>query len=210
MSERAALPSGPPETLGVLLAAGASRRFGAADKLLANWQGMALVRVSAQILACAGCDRLAAVVSRPEVGAALPDGFSTVSIAPGQEMAASFHAALDLAAQIGAKRLLIALGDMPRISPLRLRALLSLPGRGAVLCADGRRMPPVLLQAKDFAQARALATGDHGARALLARFTPSELIALPEGEALDIDLATDLALADQPALGTGTDPASPR
>ena len=38
------------KTLGVLLAAGASRRFGAEDKLLAPWQGQPLVMAASRAL----------------------------------------------------------------------------------------------------------------------------------------------------------------
>src|SRR5271165_4945182 len=109
--------------LGVLLAAGASRRFGPEDKLLAPYRGGALVRSAATSLLGAGCDAVLAIVSSVDVAAALPTGIEICSIAPGQPMAVSFHTAIDQAVARRASRLLICLGDMPNVKPALLRRL---------------------------------------------------------------------------------------
>lgn len=175
-------------TLGVVLAAGASRRFGAGDKLLAAFQGGPLVRAAADALRASGVDACAAVVSSEAVAAALPEGFAVRYVAPGQPMAGSFHAALDLAQ--GYDRLLIVLGDMPGVGTELLRRVLA--QAGSACCFGAGRMPPMVLSRADFAAARAAAVGDRGARGFLATLPDGALVALTEAEARDIDLRSDL------------------
>lgn len=176
-------------TAGVLLAAGLSRRFGPADKLLSPWHGRPLVTAAASTLAQAGCDDLAAVVSSDAVAAALPPSFHIIRIAPGLPMAASFRAACHFAEDRGADRLLIALGDMPGVSAGTLRWLLD--GTTSRACQhDGARMPPALLLRADWQAATP--DGDQGARAILARLPPYALRDLQPPEAADVDTALDL------------------
>ncbi len=60
--------------VGLLMAAGQSRRFGSADKLLAVYQGRQLVSHAAAAIS-AIVDRLIAVTTNAEVVAALPQNF---------------------------------------------------------------------------------------------------------------------------------------
>ncbi len=181
--------------LGVLLAAGASRRFGPDDKLLAPFLGGPLVARAASALDAAGCNAVAAVVSSPAVAARLPETFARVFIAPDQPMAASFHRAIDLARERGAARLLICLGDMPGVPAELLRRL----RRGATSNActiGGARMPPMVLLARDYAAARAGAEGDRGARRFLAALPAEGLLKLTPDQARDIDRPADIAGAE--------------
>lgn len=183
------------KTLGILLAAGASRRFGVEDKLLAPWRGGAIVGASAATLAKAGCDHLAAVVSSDSVAAALPAVFEVVRIAPGQEMSASFCAACLRAEELGAHRLLIALGDMPGLRVETLQRLLE--GEESRACQfDGIRMPPAVLLPADWRIALQ-DKADQGARATIRALPHSALIPLAAEEALDIDTRADLDRAGQ-------------
>lgn len=184
------------KTLGVLLAAGASRRFGVEDKLLAPWRGGVLVGVSAVTLAQAGCDHLAAVVSSDLVAAALPAKFEVLRIAPRQEMSAAFQAACRRAEELEVHRLLIALGDMPGQRVETLRRLLE--GEESRACQfEGIRMPPAVLLAADWRIALR-DKADHGARATIRALPDSALIPLTAAEALDIDTRADLdRAADQ-------------
>lgn len=180
-------------TLGVLLAAGQSRRFGVQNKLLHPVAGRPLVAHAAQALAGAGCDRLAAVVSAAQVACVLPPPFQSIQIEPGQDMAASFRAAIDLARQVQAQRVLISLGDMPFVPAQTFRRLLALNGDGACLCGT-RRMPPVVLMAASFDTVWQNARGDAGARPFIAHLPPDALVPLSMSGALDIDTPADLSL----------------
>lgn len=184
--------SGP--FVGVLLAAGASRRFGAENKLLATWRGAPLVAAAAGAMRAAGCASYHAIVSERAVAAALPRAFVPHLIAPGQEMSASVRAALDLAEAAGAARLLIALGDMPAV-PAAVFAALGRAARGSACQCGGTPMPPLLLLRADFAAARAATEGDHGARGWLREIPAAQLVPLRPAEARDIDRPADLAAA---------------
>ncbi|ADO41259.1 nucleotidyltransferase family protein [Ketogulonicigenium vulgare] len=179
-----------PKTVGVLLAAGLSRRFGPENKLTFAWQGQPLMSYAADALVGAGCESLAAVVSDPDVAALLPAGFTAIALPTGLPMASSFVAAVDHAVALGGQRLLICLGDMPGISGARLRELLAMPGSAACTC-EGARMPPMVLEAADFTRARASAKGDRGARVFLQSLSPQQLLPLEAFEAVDIDLRPD-------------------
>ncbi|HTQ70320.1 MAG TPA: NTP transferase domain-containing protein [Acidocella sp.] len=178
-------------SLGVLLAAGASRRFGPQDKLLAPYRGAALVRAAATSLLGAGCDAVLAIVSSMEVAAALPAGFEICRIAPGQMMAASFQAAIDQARARQASRLLVCLGDMPNVKPALLRRLAAHDSSCACQ-AGGIRTPPMLLAETDYAAARDSAQGDRGARRFLATLSPGALIDVDPVELRDIDQPGDI------------------
>lgn len=183
------------KTLGVLLAAGASRRFGVEDKLLAPWRGGVLVGASAATLAQTGCDHLTAVVSSDSVAAALPAEYEVVRIAPGQEMSASFRAACLRAEQLGARRLLIALGDMPGLRVETLQRLLE--GEESRACQFGEiRMPPAVLLPADWRMALQ-DHADQGARATIRALPVSALIPLTAEEAQDIDTRADLDQAEE-------------
>ncbi len=178
-------------TLGVLLAAGVSRRFGDGDKLTASLSGRPLVAWAAQALLGSGCDSYAAIVSSAAVSAVLPLDIATREIARGSALAQSFRAAIELAQTRDADRLLISLGDMPGIKSVTLRRLLDRP-RSCACCTGARPCPPVMLRSTDFEAALMNASGDEGGRAFIAGLPRQDLIALDPDEARDIDTQTDL------------------
>jgi len=178
-------------TVGILFAAGASRRFGSADKLLADWRGEPLVLAAARTLASAGCDAVAAIVSSDAVATVLPPEFRICWIAPGQPLSETWKRARNLVVEIGADRALIVLGDMPAIRRETLRHLLNVrDGSHACLVGDVR-MPPALLTSQDMAGFDGH-RGDFGARALLAELPPDALYPISLHEAQDIDFPEGL------------------
>ncbi|MEL7026272.1 MAG: NTP transferase domain-containing protein, partial [Pseudomonadota bacterium] len=103
-------------TVGILLAAGASARFGPSDKLVEKVNGDALVAYAGRSLACAGCDALLAVTSNKAVDEVLP-GFELVRLSDSNpSQSASLKAGVARAQSMGATRVLIMLGDMPFVS----------------------------------------------------------------------------------------------
>ena len=179
------------KTVGVLLAAGASRRFGAEDKLLAPWRGEALVLAAARTLAGAGCNELAAVISSEAVADLLPPEFHPIRIDPGQSMSESFSAACRNAETRQADRLLIVLGDMPAVRIETLRQLLASSHESRACHVDGTRMPPATLLRQDWRKAM-FKQGDHGARSVIAALPSTALHTLSCDEARDIDTKRDL------------------
>lgn len=179
------------KTLAILHAAGVSRRFGATDKLLANWESGTLVGAAAATLLTAGCDFVAAVVSNDAVADALPRGYRILRIAPGQEISPSFSAACGLAEALETERMLVALGDMPSVRPKTLRLLLA-DGSTSRCCAIGNvRTPPAALLRADWRHAQLFA-GDQGARGAIRALPSAAILPLGEDEAADIDTAADL------------------
>lgn len=172
---------------GLLLAAGASRRFGTQDKLLTPLGGRPLVAHAAQALRSIPLDDRIAVIANPHLRPWLA-GFRIVQIAHGRQ-SDSLRAGMEAAGN--ADRLLIVLGDMPDITPLHLLAVLD---RATDLVPsashDGRHpRPPACFPASAF-DALAQATGDRGAAELLRDLPPGQLVAAP-------DLLRDIDRPDQ-------------
>lgn len=182
--------------VGVLLAAGQSRRFGPGDKLLADLGGRPLVTHAAAALTHTGCDKLIAVTSNPAVADVL-SGFEHVEPdRPDDGQSASLRAGVRRASQEGAKCVLVALGDMPFVTPETLARALAMGQRhGVAMATDGTcRMPPICFGHSLFSSILEL-TGDQGARAIL-RTLPSEAkVLISTQELRDIDTSEDMAAA---------------
>ncbi|MEM9343387.1 MAG: nucleotidyltransferase family protein [Pseudomonadota bacterium] len=176
---------------GILLAAGASRRFGAQNKLLAELHGRPLVTHAAAALAEAECDHLIAVTVDPDV-AALLDAFDVVRPETDvPEQADSLRTGIQRAEELGVTRALVVLGDMPFITPSHLSNILdhSVP----VATTDGqRRMPPACFPADLFSALTAV-EGDTGAQSILRTLPQSSLIQMPPNLLQDIDTPEELA-----------------
>ena len=179
-------------TVGVLLAAGESSRFGNVDKLLAPYLGRPLVSHAADAMRAARLDYLVAVVSSREVSEEL-DGFECVW--PGDRQASmskSIRAGIRRAEDIGAHCALIALGDMPGVTSDHLSRLVEecsadMPSA----TTDGTRpMVPACFPRCMFPQLMCL-EGDTGARKLL-RDLPAECLVAAGADALiDMDAPKD-------------------
>ena len=181
-------------TAGLLLAAGASRRFGSANKLLAPFRGRPLATHAAAALAGAGPDHLIAVTAAPAVAALLPE-FDIVALPGPEDQSASLRAGVRRAMKLGADAVVIHLADMPLIEAATI-AEVARRARAAV--TDGsRRMPPAAFPAEDF-EALLAVQGDSGARGLLAGLPEAALVRVPPAQLADVDTPANLA-----ALGPG-------
>ncbi|MEY2928372.1 MAG: hypothetical protein RL367_2849 [Pseudomonadota bacterium] len=147
----------------VLLAAGRSRRFGAA-KLDAPLHGQALGLHAAQFYAGFGFAQHLVVKGQggPDYAAL---GYTIITNpAPAQGQASSLRLGMGA---VRAKACLIALADMPFVTRAHITALLDgFDGDRIASSLDGRTMPPALFGAQHFATLMAL-EGDQGARLLL-------------------------------------------
>lgn len=185
---------------GLLLAAGQSRRFGPADKLLAPFDGAPLIAHAACALRDSGLHPLIAVISNPEV-AKLLSGFDIIFLSnEPSAQSRSLAAGIAEVRRKKADRVTIALGDMPRVTPDLLRRIAEIcPPGGASATTDGEhRMPPA---AFDRAMFDALKTmkGDRGAEQLLRAIPDAYLLLAEEEQLLDLDTAADVSQNDTEA-----------
>lgn len=184
--------------VGVLLAAGAGRRFGGSKLLAPLSTGEPIGLRSARVLVAAGIETLA--VTRPDdlalAEVMLGAGVGVVeNAAPEQGMGLSI--ATGVAAAEDADAWVIALADMPWIQPRTVRRVVAALKAGAPLCAptslDGRRGHPVGF-ARRYREALLGLAGDAGARHIIAA-AADRLLCIPTDDAgilLDIDLPEDL------------------
>ncbi len=185
-----------PAVAAVVLGAGSSRRMGAQNKLLAEVDGAPMiVRV---------VDALLATRARPIVVVTGHDAEAVRVALRGREITfvhnARHEEGMSSSLRAGVAELgedidgaLICLGDMPRVRPAHLEALLGAfdPADGRPLCVpvwERRRGNPVLFAARYFPEIRLL-EGDVGARSLLEKHA-AEICYVPmddRGVTLDVD-----------------------
>lgn len=189
---------------GLLLAAGASRRFGAADKLLADLHGEPLVAHAAGALRRAGPDHLVATVASAAVSDVLAQaGFLTVMIAPGQPQSASLAAGMEKVQDLPVSRCLLALGDMPYLAAEDFASLLAKPADMPACMWLGKSPgPPAVFPGSWFDRLRGV-TGDRGARELLQDIPKAQHVVAPPDRLRDIDRVADLPSDESSARLTG-------
>jgi CTP:molybdopterin cytidylyltransferase MocA len=189
------------EVIGLILAAGAGRRYGM-PKALIDWHGRPLVRHAADTLAEAGCADVVVVLGADaaRVRAAAPDLPRTVENPDwATGMASSLRAGLAALAGSPATAAVVLLVDMPGVTPAAVRRVVAIAGPG-VLAIGGyrdRRGHPVLLGRDHWSGVAAAATGDRGARDYL-RAHDDQVHVVPVGDVADdrdIDVPSDLARA---------------
>ena len=174
---------------GLLLAAGASRRFGAEDKLLADYAGRPLVAHAAEAMRMADLDDRVAVVTSDAVAAHL-QGFRVIRIEQGQQ---SDSLRAGLAAAGVPDRLLIALADMPRVTAAHLDAVMNHAGDDAIAAShDGVSPLPPACFPRAMLPALAALKGDQGAGRLL-RDLPQDAFVHASDLLIDIDTRADLS-----------------
>ena len=185
---------------GVLLAAGRSSRMGAHNKLLARFEGEALVHRSARTLVGAGLQDTVAVLGHQaaEVGAALADtGTRTVE---NPQFASGIASSLATGIRVLSDKVdaaIIVLADMPAVSSDDIGKLVEAfraHGGNTIVraTASGQRGNPVILPRSLFAQVEAL-HGDTGARHIVEN-SDLEVVDIEIGEAARVDVDTPDAL----------------
>ncbi|MEO8485436.1 MAG: nucleotidyltransferase family protein [Betaproteobacteria bacterium] len=188
--------SAPPT--GILLAAGASRRFGGDKLLVPLADGTPMAAASCRVLRASLGDVVAVVRTGDDALATLlaHEGARVVHCARAREgMGASLACGVEASAD--ARGWIVGLADMPWIAPASIRAVADAIAAGASLAAPtcrGVRGHPVGFAATHRDALRALG-GDEGARALLADAGPAlRLIAVDDpGVLRDVDRPADLA-----------------
>jgi molybdenum cofactor cytidylyltransferase len=192
----------------IVLAAGLASRFRAAGgseatKLVAKLDGKPIVRSVAEAALASKARPIVVVAghARDSVEAALAGLDITVAFNPAfaSGLASSLKAGLS-AMPLNAAGALVLLGDMPRIEPELIDALIDafLKREGVLAAApllEGRRGNPILLGLGLFEAAMRL-DGDEGARRLIAALSADELVEVATsdlGAAFDVDAPGDLA-----------------
>jgi molybdenum cofactor cytidylyltransferase len=198
---------------GLLLAAGAGRRFGG-PKALARLGAETLVERGIRLLADGGCDPVVVVVGAraDEVRAAVPGPVvpglavrGSVLVVEAADwasgMGASLRCGLAALERLPVDACVVALVDQPLVTADAVRRLLAAgaelgPARGAAVATyAGAPRNPVLLSRAVWAQVAQAAVGDAGARPWL-RAHPDRVASVPcddTGSPLDVDTAADLA-----------------
>lgn len=178
---------------GLVLAAGASRRFGGQNKLVASFRGRKLAEFAAGAIRDLPLDHRIVVVGSPET-AVLFDGFEVLQGGgPASGQGESLRIGAEYARRLGADRLLICLADMPFISPEILqKVLMACRADRASAVTDGvRRTPPACFPGADLPMLVS-AGGDQGARALLEVLPREALVRVAPDRLEDVDHLEDL------------------
>lgn len=191
-------PAREATVAGVVLAAGTSSRYGAANKLLERVDGERVVARSLRPYLDADLDPVVVVVGHEHerVRDALPDGVTVVhnpAYAAGQ--ASSVRAGVDAVAGV-ADAVVVGLGDMPFVRSETVRRLVRAfrAGVGDPLAAavDGERGNPVCFGERWFADLRAV-DGDVGGRHLVLEAPDAALVETGDpGVRRDVDRPADL------------------
>lgn len=192
----------------ILLCAGRSQRFGAQNKLLANWNGQPLVRQVAETLGAAPVTRGIAVTGHEadQVSDVLPEGWEIVHAHDYIDgLSASLKAGIRALNPIADHQLtadrpeisgaIIALADMPLVTAAPLQRLIEAfdPDDGRSLIPSYNCQPgnPVLLHRDLYTDVLQL-TGDQGARMLLTNENSRQVDVGTDAILKDADTADDL------------------
>ena len=192
------------QIVGILLAAGSSRRFGADKRLHLLADGTPMALASARNLA-AVCSRTIVVI-RPDdtVLASLlaEEGLETIVCAEAQQ-GMGHSLASGVAATADAAGWLVALADMPYIQAASYHAVLDAMQGGTALARpihNGRPGHPVGFGAAYRAELLAL-TGDQGGKAII-EANPDALVLCPvddPGVLKDVDMPVQIEASGSPA-----------
>ncbi|MFV2002653.1 MAG: NTP transferase domain-containing protein [Paracoccaceae bacterium] len=187
----------------ILLAAGASRRMGAQDKLMLDIDGEALLRRTTKMALAAQVGRINVVLQPDRVDRADALNGLDINSVPAPDwsdgMSASLRAGLG-AVSADCDAVIIVLADMPDVSADHLNRLVAAfdVREGREICQavadNGRRGHPVLF-GRRFFEALSNLSGDVGARAIVEQ--AAEFLTLVptsgQGALVDLDTPADVA-----------------
>jgi CTP:molybdopterin cytidylyltransferase MocA len=186
---------------GLVLAAGAGRRFGS-PKALVRVGDRLLVERAVATLRDAGLSPVVVVLGAAAAEVAqvadLADAVALVNDGWESGMGSSLRTGLHALTDLGAPAAVVLLVDQPDVPPELVRRLVEhwRPGVAAVSASyDGRRRNPVVLDASVWPQVVAGAVGDVGARGWLDTHADDVVTVACDdlGSATDIDTPQDLA-----------------
>jgi xanthine dehydrogenase accessory factor len=192
-----------PQTAVLLLAAGASSRFEAGDKLLAHIDDETILSKVAQMTESAEVSHRWAVIGtdQPKRREILErNGFTIIENpeAPAGQSTSLKAGLATIMARGDIDQVLIVLADMPLIPSDHFSALMKAAEQGAeavITDADGTLMPPALFQSVHFQQLMNL-KGDRGARSVFDQITNKATVPLNPDATIDIDTVADLKRAE--------------
>jgi molybdenum cofactor cytidylyltransferase len=192
-----------PNIAAIVLAAGQSRRMGPENKLLAELDGVAMVRRVADTVAASDASEVVVVTGHEAdaVATALSDLSVTLSHNPdyAEGLSTSLRAGLG-GVSAAADGALIQLGDMPKVKPETLNRLIAAfnPVEGRAICVptfNGRRGNPILWGRRFFADLSNV-SGDAGGRQILSDFAELVCEVPTDDPGILTDVDTPDALAE--------------
>lgn len=181
---------------GLLLAAGAGRRYGMPKALARLGGGRLLVERGAATLREGGCDPvvvvLGAAADRVRAEASLGDAIVVDNPRWPTGMGSSLGLGLRAALELGVEAALVLLVDLPGVTPAAVRRVAALASPDALVMAGygPRRGHPVLLGREHWAGVAAAATGDVGARPYLVAHSAAVRVVPCDDVADDRDVDT--------------------
>ena len=180
--------------VGLILAAGAGRRFGS-TKQLAELRGRPLLAHALEAMLAAGLERVIVVLGHDADAIRARVDFGAAEVVIAEDWADGQAASLrrGLAAAGEADAVVITLGDQPFITPQVIGAALDqLDGYDAVRALyDGKPGHPVVL-GRAVLDAAGELRGDQGARELLARLPRAPVGGRAPRRAVDVDTPEEL------------------
>lgn len=184
------------KTVGILLAAGQSKRFGAENKLLADFKGKPLVHHAANALQGAKLDCILAVISKNGVPAELLNLPTVINDTEQCAQSDNLRLGLKYAIKQNADKVVIVLGDMPFVTSQTIQAISNLctKSRCSAAMSNGHKLPPVAIPVSLFSEVMS-SEGDQGARGLIQTLPPESCFKISPKEALDIDTQDQLFTA---------------
>ncbi|MFS2327468.1 nucleotidyltransferase family protein [Brucella sp. H1_1004] len=184
--------SGASKIAVIVLAAGQSRRFGSADKLLSFYNGKPLAAHVAASLRGLPYGFGVVVVRNPSVAKLFQQTrLQCLYLTKASSQSDTLKAGLAYVERHGASHILLLLGDMPNVSRKYLKDLISRVGYQPRISFNGSFIsPPVFIPRALFGKLKAL-HGDAGAGKILRAHHSCKPIPLSISASLDIDVPND-------------------